>query len=41
MPASRWTWTRQVVVTPWGEAVPFAVDARKREALPRASTRSR
>lgn len=25
--------TRQVVVTPWGEAVPFAVDARKREAL--------
>jgi 3-isopropylmalate/(R)-2-methylmalate dehydratase small subunit len=23
----------QVVVTPWGEAVPFAVDARKREAL--------
>ncbi|MBK1658469.1 3-isopropylmalate dehydratase small subunit [Paracraurococcus ruber] len=24
---------RQVVVTPWGEAVPFAVDARKREAL--------
>ena len=33
MPASRWTSTRQVVVTPWGEAVPFAVDARKREAL--------
>ena len=24
---------KQVVVTPWGEAVPFAVDARKREAL--------
>ena len=24
---------RQVVVTPWGEALPFAVDARKREAL--------
>ena len=24
---------QQVVVTPWGEAVPFAVDARKREAL--------
>ena len=24
---------RQVVVTPWGEAVPFAVDARKRAAL--------
>jgi 3-isopropylmalate/(R)-2-methylmalate dehydratase small subunit len=24
---------RQVVVTPWGEAVPFAVDARKREAM--------
>ena len=24
---------KQVVVTPWGEAVPFMVDARKREAL--------
>ncbi len=24
---------RQVVVTPWGEAVPFAVDARKRAAM--------
>lgn len=24
---------RQVVITPWGEAVPFAVDARKREAM--------
>ena len=24
---------KQAVVTPWGEAVPFAVDARKREAL--------
>ena len=24
---------KQQVVTPWGEAVPFAVDARKREAL--------
>jgi 3-isopropylmalate/(R)-2-methylmalate dehydratase small subunit len=24
---------KQVVVTPWGEALPFAVDARKREAL--------
>lgn len=24
---------RQLVVTPWGEPVPFAVDARKREAL--------
>lgn len=24
---------RQVVVTPWGEAVPFAVDARRRTAL--------
>lgn len=24
---------RQVVVTPWGEAVPFAIDTRKREAL--------
>lgn len=24
---------RQVVVTPWGEAVPFAVDARKKEAM--------
>ena len=24
---------RQVVVTPWGEAVPFAIDARKKTAL--------
>jgi len=24
---------QQVVITPWGEAVPFAVDARRREAL--------
>jgi 3-isopropylmalate/(R)-2-methylmalate dehydratase small subunit len=24
---------KQVVITPWGEAVPFAVDARKRDAL--------
>ena len=33
MPASTVDLEQQVVVTPWGEAVPFAVDARKREAL--------